>query len=138
MFGKIKCEIIQVKFDDLVQAENHLGDIHSKIINDLDVLKQEIKKLNTMWQGPSHNLYVNRFNQEIESCRYISKEILRIQKYEESAQENYIKCEQTIENIINNQKIESASKGGAGGRHASNREEEHTHFLKENDNDRSN
>lgn len=71
-----------------------------KVRNEIGRLRDEMAGLSAMWEGPAHDTFMAQFNADYEFIQQFGNEIETYIETMEYAQNEYQKCEASVEQAI--------------------------------------
>ncbi len=100
MTSKIKTDTSKLKSDS-----ESVDQIVKSLKREVKSLQHDIQVMNQMWSGETSEQYKKVVLNDINDLETIVNGIANIRNYEETCQENYDKCEESIANIIREIKV---------------------------------
>lgn len=63
-------------------------------------LKENLVKLDSMWDGPASETFKKAFREDIQALESVIKNLQKISEFEKMAEGKYEKCERTVADIV--------------------------------------
>ncbi|MBO5303963.1 MAG: WXG100 family type VII secretion target [Lachnospiraceae bacterium] len=98
-------EKIAVNTTRLGNDAESVGTYIANIKKQISEMKQSVKELDAMWEGPSSEAFKKAFEQDMKAMDVIIEGLLDIKKYEDTAKKKYENCENKVATLISEIKV---------------------------------
>lgn len=100
MGDTIKVNTMRLKTD-----ADFIGGHIQKIETEIKGLRDDVRQLDAMWDGPSSETFKASFRDDIDMLESIIKNMRKINQYENSAQSSYNTCERKVAELVGSIRI---------------------------------
>lgn len=93
-------DTIKVNTTRLKTDADSIGGHIQKIETEIKGLRDDVRQLDAMWDGPSSETFKASFRDDINMLESIVKNMRKINRYEDSAQSGYNACERKVADLV--------------------------------------
>jgi WXG100 family type VII secretion target len=97
---KVAVKYIKISTNRLGTDAEQVASLIQSIQKEMTAMKSSVQQMNSMWEGPSKEAFVQAFNQDMEDLSTLIKGLSSIQSFETQAKTKYENCEQQVEELV--------------------------------------